>query len=137
MKSTVPMDEVLEILDEAVNSLSLANLDEAPTVLALERIRTEVLKLTGASILSSHSLRSLHTKIGDRCRGCRRPILWGLNSETGKRVPLDPRAPVYLLRHVDTDDHDRPVIALTRAHNAAVSHFTNCPRANSFSGAHK
>lgn len=60
------------------------------------------------------------------CKGCNKPIVWGL-TEDGKRIPLDPSAPVYV--------RDGEVVRRERL--AMVSHFATCPKANDFSASKK
>lgn len=66
------------------------------------------------------------------CRGCGKPIVWGIDPD-GKKIPLDPRAPVYALNHlpVGGDPH------VERDHDSMVSHFATCSKANDFSGSKK
>lgn len=66
------------------------------------------------------------------CKGCGRPILWATNTETGKMVPLDPTAPVYILSTHGDGETKTCCRAPTDAF--AVSHFATCPEANQFSG---
>lgn len=78
------------------------------------------------------------------CRGCGKPILWGVTSD-GKKIPLDPRAPVYVVRVLECPGTDHQVIRLERSslidgmevdgepQVAYVSHFATCPKANDFS----
>ena len=67
------------------------------------------------------------------CKGCGNPIVWG-ETEEGKKIPLDPRAPVYVETDPDTQTQPIPV---TRSRIAMVSHFATCPDANRFSGRKK
>ncbi len=66
------------------------------------------------------------------CRGCHKEIVWGVTAD-GKKIPLDPRAPVYQLGRVDIDGNQE----LSRTSMAMVSHFCTCPKANLFSGSNK
>ena len=66
------------------------------------------------------------------CRGCGKPILWATTRE-GKKIPLDPKAPVY---YVIGDGHDTPFAEKTTG-GYFVSHFSTCPKANDFSGSKK
>lgn len=59
-----------------------------------------------------------------KCKGCGKPITWGIDPE-GKRIPLDPSAPVYAYAS-ETQQCERTGLAL-------VSHFATCPDANKFS----
>ncbi len=71
-----------------------------------------------------------------RCKGCDKRIVWGVDSKTGKPVPLDPVAPTYrVLKH---DASGASVVELLpigedgeRA--SMVSHFATCPKASQFS----
>ncbi len=65
------------------------------------------------------------------CRGCGKPIIWAVTEE-GKKIPLDPRPPVYLMQIVLKDDIATGVNAV-RDERYAVSHFATCPDANRFS----
>jgi len=70
-----------------------------------------------------------------RCKGCGAEILWARN-ENGKKIPLDAKAPVYVL----TIREDMGIEArCQRAEKgrAFVSHFSTCPKANEFSGSKK
>jgi len=65
------------------------------------------------------------------CRGCGKSIDWGVTPE-GKKIPLDPSAPVYVI----TERSSRPdgSWGVQRTQDAMVSHFITCPDANRFSG---
>ena len=65
------------------------------------------------------------------CKGCGKPIVWGIDSETSKKIPLDPRPPIYAISSSETVDGCVPVIRLKKD-EAAVSHFATCPKANQF-----
>ncbi len=54
------------------------------------------------------------------CRGCGLQILWG-QTKDGKKVPLDPRAPIYQV--IKGDEIARVETGLY------VSHFATCPEA--------
>jgi hypothetical protein len=41
------------------------------------------------------------------CTACGRPIVWAVEAQTGKRVPLDPAAPTYSVR-IAGGDAGRP-----------------------------
>jgi hypothetical protein len=62
------------------------------------------------------------------CRGCGKEIIWGVTAE-GKRIPLDPRPPVYRL----VVGYATQEIVVERQKDAMVSHFATCSRANDFS----
>jgi hypothetical protein len=98
------------------------------------------------------------------CRGCGRPIVWGITADGG-RIPLDPRPPVYIV----TDwrkEGDAVDVRVVRSRTlrqlmepgllaklsgpapagpaghysgivALVSHFATCPKASEFSGGRK
>lgn len=61
------------------------------------------------------------------CRGCGKPIVWGTD-ENGKRIPLDPRAPVYLVVE-GVNGYE-----LKRVPQVLVTHFATCSKAQDFSG---
>lgn len=65
------------------------------------------------------------------CKGCGRPIIWGETFE-GKKVPLDPRAPVYTFSGSDSGSGLRKILRLG-SDEGIVSHFSTCPKANDFS----
>lgn len=67
-----------------------------------------------------------------KCKGCGREIIWALNGATGKRVPLDAVAPVYLLL-VGTGKHGENECVPAPA-QTYVTHFATCSKANEFSG---
>jgi hypothetical protein len=56
------------------------------------------------------------------CKGCGKTIVWG-ETEDGKRIPLDPKPPVYRF-----NEHGK----LERV-DASVTHFATCSAANDFS----
>lgn len=58
------------------------------------------------------------------CRGCKKPIFWGVNAD-GVRIPLDPRPAVYRILKDNLVERDE---------EAMVSHFATCPQAAQFSG---
>lgn len=57
------------------------------------------------------------------CGGCGKQIVFG-TLPNGKRVPLDPSAPVYSVAEDGTCD---------RVQGVMVSHFATCSHANDFS----
>jgi hypothetical protein len=65
------------------------------------------------------------------CRGCGKPIVWGLTPDN-KRIPLDPRPPVYLA--VELADG---TVSCDRIKDGMVSHFATCPKAAEFSRGRK
>ena len=56
------------------------------------------------------------------CRGCGKPILWGLTPD-GKRIPLDPVPAVY--HYLEGSCQRLP--------DAYVIHFATCKNANDYS----
>jgi hypothetical protein len=72
------------------------------------------------------------------CKGCGKRVLWVVNRDTGKRVPLDPAPPTYVSlgaggMHVGMD----PAPTGWFRSDAMVSHFATCPDASRFSGRNK
>lgn len=65
------------------------------------------------------------------CKGCGKPILWA-KTRDGKRIPLDPKPPVYM-----TSDPDSDFVLCERQRRSYVSHFATCPEANQFSASKK
>jgi len=67
-----------------------------------------------------------------RCKGCGKEIVWGVTDE-GKKIPLDPSAPVYYVsdEQIETPQGMTPKIERERQH--MVSHFKTCPNAADFS----
>lgn len=61
------------------------------------------------------------------CRGCGRPIIWGVTGD-GKKIPLDPKPAVYGV----VEDEGNALA--TRMEGAMVTHFATCPKASDFSG---
>ena len=61
------------------------------------------------------------------CRGCGKEIIFGIEPETGRSIPLDPRPPVYRIRQVGAN------VEAIRERMALVSHFATCPKAAQFS----
>ena len=76
---------------------------------------------------------TLPTLAESYCRGCGKLIVWGLTRE-GKRIPLDPRPPIYLLMDTGTDG---VMVEKTEQHRYMVSHFATCPKASDFSASKK
>lgn len=91
------------------------------------------------------------------CKGCGKSIIWGTTKE-GKRIPLDPAPPVYVVTALEypPSPRDLEIVRIQRANSkqeyngfrwadtggaialaAYVSHFTTCPAANQFSGSNK
>jgi hypothetical protein len=74
------------------------------------------------------------------CRGCGKPLVWGITDD-GKKIPLDPSPPVYWVYTLDGADHAERILPQVMAHiagadpeaKAMVSHFATCPQANLFS----
>ena len=67
------------------------------------------------------------------CKGetCGKPIIWAETAD-GKRIPLDPKAPVYHVVNSDTGRIERLPSDLYM-----VSHFATCKDANKFSASNK
>lgn len=74
------------------------------------------------------------------CRGCGKPIVW--IELDGKKIPLDPRAPVYRVWPADDgglrtpQTGERAPQKSTETYLAPlymVSHFATCPKASDFS----
>jgi len=68
----------------------------------------------------------------ENCKGCGKPIVWAdIVDEsgiiTGKKVPLDPKPPVYVFDGNNAERH----------RSAMVSHFATCSKANDFIGSKK
>lgn len=96
----------------------------------------------------------------DNCKGCKKPIIWGITSE-GKRIPLDPRPPVYSVIAVEYPKNGGKLVRIKRSPTlmdktglethireygvpvgpwlmaAYVSHFATCSDANRFSANRK
>lgn len=71
------------------------------------------------------------------CKGCGKPIVWARTPD-GKRIPLDPRPPVYLWSANETEDGYACFRAdKTESTAYFVSHFATCPKANDFSASAK
>ncbi len=58
------------------------------------------------------------------CQGCGRIMVFGVTVD-GKKIPLDPKAPVY---RVIEKDGER--ILVERAVAAMVNHHSTCPKVN-------
>jgi hypothetical protein len=67
----------------------------------------------------------------DFCKGqnCKRPVLWGKTPE-GKKIPLDPRTPVYRVRNPRADVDG--CVHIERDETAMVTHFATCPDVGQF-----
>ncbi len=73
-----------------------------------------------------------------KCKGCGKRIVWGETPE-GKKIPLDPSAPVYSIDVGENSGEMRVwdglgVRPVERRRGFMVSHFATCPDANRFSG---
>lgn len=66
-----------------------------------------------------------------KCRGCGKSIVWG-ETKDGKKIPLDPRPPVYSVRKDPLSG-----TVLERALDCMVTHFATCPQASQFSASNK
>lgn len=64
-----------------------------------------------------------------KCRGCGREVVWGVTPD-GKRIPLDPRPPVYRTGALLPGGG----VHCERDREALVSHFATCSKAKDFSG---
>ena len=60
------------------------------------------------------------------CKGCGKPIMWGVTKD-GKRIPLDPRPPVYRM-WTEADE----ILRVELDYTHAVSHFSTCAKASQF-----
>lgn len=65
------------------------------------------------------------------CRGCGRKVMF-VTTVDGKKVPLDPSAPVY--HRVHDPDSGKAFWIQESGGEAMVSHFATCSHANEFSG---
>jgi hypothetical protein len=66
------------------------------------------------------------------CRGCGKPIAWATSIGGTKKIPLDPKPPVY---DVTVQGDDQYVATISDI--SYVSHFATCPKANWFSSSAK
>lgn len=64
------------------------------------------------------------------CKGCGKFIRWGV-TEDGKKIPLDPRPPVYAI--IGGSLHSDGELRVERRTTSLVSHFGTCPKASDFS----
>jgi len=62
------------------------------------------------------------------CKGCGKEIVWAID-ENGYKIPLDPRAPVYMR----LEKMDDGTIRVRRDESSCVTHFATCRKANEFS----
>ena len=60
------------------------------------------------------------------CKGCHKKMIWATTPE-GKKIPLDAKAPVYLVEQ-DGEGTYRAI----RQEDTFVTHFATCPKANDF-----
>ena len=67
------------------------------------------------------------------CRGCGKKIVW-VEDNNGKKIPLDPVAPVYQIDIAAAALAPGCTKIATRRKDCMVSHFATCPDANKFSG---
>jgi hypothetical protein len=67
------------------------------------------------------------------CRGCGKPMVFAEMMDK-KKIPLDPRAPVY---RIVTADADGTPLIVERDREVYVTHFATCPKASEFSGGKK
>lgn len=66
-----------------------------------------------------------------KCKGCGKKIVWGVTDE-GKKIPLDPSAPVYYVSDETVDSDFGPTPKIERERQHMVSHFKTCPKASDF-----
>lgn len=67
------------------------------------------------------------------CRGCGKEIVWGM-TEDGKRIPLDPKPPIYTLSGFPSPvNGEYREVGRASRDEFMVSHFATCQRANDFS----
>lgn len=66
-----------------------------------------------------------------RCRGCGADIIFAKCRDTGKLIPLDCKAPVFITSVTGVDKYNQTAYACERAGEAMmVSHFATCPATN-------
>lgn len=70
------------------------------------------------------------------CKGCGKEIVWGMGP-SGRAIPLDPSAPIYIVRRVVTGFTADKIERGGPGPQYLVSHFSTCPQANQFSGKNK
>lgn len=70
------------------------------------------------------------------CKGCGKEIVWAV-SETGRKIPLDPRAPVYSVKGGECSLQKNGTNVMGEVISYYVSHFATCPKANDFSASKK
>lgn len=65
-----------------------------------------------------------------KCRGegCTVPVLFAISNETGARIPLDTRAPVYRVERGEDG-----VVRAIRERDCYVTHYASCRAAGQFS----
>lgn len=78
----------------------------------------------------------------NNCRGCGKPMIWGISKNGKMRIPLDPKAPVYyVLGNYNVGENgegaDIKATIVERAQGYFVTHFATCPNANDFSRSKK
>lgn len=66
------------------------------------------------------------------CRGCGKPIIWGIG-ENGAKIPLDPRPACYDIQESAGAGLKLGEVLVTRSRRAMVTHFATCPKASDFS----
>lgn len=76
--------------------------------------------------------------MSDTCSKCGKEIFWVV-SDTGARVPLDPKAKIFRVEAVADGDPiaspvRNPMDGLTTGNAYMVTHFATCPNAAEFSG---
>lgn len=70
------------------------------------------------------------------CKGCGREIIWGV-TEDGKKIPLDPMAPVYEVRKEKLGYAVAKIQHFNLSPDYMVTHFSTCSKASQFSKANK
>lgn len=63
------------------------------------------------------------------CQGCGRVMAWGVTPD-GKKIPLDPKAPVYRIIERRPIAGGQDEIIVERATAAMVNHHSTCPAVN-------
>jgi len=71
-----------------------------------------------------------------KCKGCGKEIVWG-TTQNGKKIPLDPKPPVYFYREPTGGMFEIKKFDTVRHESCMVSHFATCSKANDFSASRK
>ncbi len=61
---------------------------------------------------------------------CGQKMAFGIEEETGKKIPIDPKAAVYRL--IREDEEGRPIVRRDRS--CAVNHYATCTKRDHFTG---